>query len=1540
MKRLFSILLLSFLFLVNVTEAQMSINGQTLYGNEWINHNQDYYKIYVEEDGIYRVSQQALLDAGVPVSAINAGNYQLYAMGNQVPVHVSTAGTMGSNDYIEFYGEQNKGAMDAHLYSSPDHLFNPYYSMFTDTLTYFLTWGGGADQFQSTANNLSGLPAAEPYFMAKSLVAYNNKYCRGEPYGGLYESRFSAGEGFGQGFLKTATHTIPTPHIYSAGPQAELRTRFTSAGAGANHQVQIKVNNAVIPIDSANYYNFRMRQVAENFAPSVLSANNTVTINGMAGSADQHTTSFAMITYPRQFNFDNESIFKFDIAANPANKKYLEISNFNHGGTAPVLYDLTNNLRIVTTLNGNTVRIALPPSVANRELVLVSQNHNYIAIDEVKNANFVDYSSAVNQGDYILVSNELLFDDGAGNNYVQQYADYRATTGYTPIIVTTEQLYDQFGYGISRHSQSVRNITGYSLANWSPKPRYMFMIGKSRPYYSVRRAWNKQPAFTTTFGHEPSDALLTATTQSDAPRLSFGKLPVTNADQIRVYLEKMMTYEDVNETLPQTIEDKAWRKRVLHLGGGDPNIQTTIINNLGNYEDKVSNEYYGGEVVNFIQNSAEPTTVSATGLLDSLISGGSSLMTFYGHSSVSNIDFNIGTPEDYDNIDKYPMFFSLGCYSGQIHTKTYGLSESFVLAEDRGSIAFLATVWLSSLGALDVFGDMFYQKLSVDNYGEGVGDITREAIAALSTDLNVYNRIVYQQMTLNGDPAVRINNEQAPDYLIREPEISFAPDAPKSTENLEISFSVVNLGKTESQPFPLRIERTLPDGSTVVVVNEMITSTGFEEFLTYTIPPIETAAGMNHFKIIADSDNVIVELPDPSAEDNNEGTASVFLYDGVVKPISPTDYSIQGDANAIELKAQINDRYADQSLTYIIQIDTTETFDSPLRSSTNITQTGGALSWVPPTTFTNETVYYWRVIVQPGQVANSAGWESRSFTYIDGEYPGWDQSHHYQFLDDTYDNTLVYNEDTREFEFVNGGIEVVVSNAHAGVLPISKIDYAVGGSRIYDMEGCEQDRGGFVIALMDEEADPIWNDAVDLPNNVGEHSSYICKSTQPAFTFPTDTPEGQQELVDFLTNTLPTLTDVHDMLIYSLNDYLPETFSPALSAALANLGLAELTNATEGAPYAGLIDLEENTVEEQIAASETDVIQAIFSIKDPWDNGTMTSTTIGPATEWGSVHWNVTDKEDHDEAYLSVYGIRADGTRVLLLTGITANDLVFNQNVVDASVYPYLELEYVASDEVNNTPPQLDFWRVIYEANPCYQLAIKAILEGPYNAVTGQMNTALSSGRKILPGQTPVNNLVSPTPAGQPYSIAPWNYTGNEGSDFTDSDYTGNEVDWVLASIRTDIQKADEIAQAAGLLMKDGSVRFIGDCPVETDLSGPFYVVLEHRNHMGVMSPQPINVSGGNITVDFTTQDSFRDATGTGQKEIAPGVWVMLSGDLGQTADIQSYDINGGDKIIWTEGNGNFDVYRTSDADLNGDSNGNDKIFWEKNNGRSSRVPR
>ena len=59
---------------------------------------------------------------------------------------------------------------------------------------------------------------------------------------------------------------------------------------------------------------------------------------------------------------------------------YLEISNFNYNGVAPVLYDLTNGARYVCDITDPTlVKVLLQPSAVDRKLVLVSEDAGNIS---------------------------------------------------------------------------------------------------------------------------------------------------------------------------------------------------------------------------------------------------------------------------------------------------------------------------------------------------------------------------------------------------------------------------------------------------------------------------------------------------------------------------------------------------------------------------------------------------------------------------------------------------------------------------------------------------------------------------------------------------------------------------------------------------------------------------------------------------------------------------------------------------------------------------------------------------------------------------------------------------------------------------------------------------------------------------------------------------------------------------------------------------------------------------------------------------------
>ena len=89
------------------------------YGNSWINYNHQYFKVKVWEEGIYRISRQTLLFAGIPVSSIDPRKVQVFRDGQEQFIYLEgeSDGIFDANDFIEFYGRRNDGSLDKKLYA-------------------------------------------------------------------------------------------------------------------------------------------------------------------------------------------------------------------------------------------------------------------------------------------------------------------------------------------------------------------------------------------------------------------------------------------------------------------------------------------------------------------------------------------------------------------------------------------------------------------------------------------------------------------------------------------------------------------------------------------------------------------------------------------------------------------------------------------------------------------------------------------------------------------------------------------------------------------------------------------------------------------------------------------------------------------------------------------------------------------------------------------------------------------------------------------------------------------------------------------------------------------------------------------------------------------------------------------------------------------------------------------------------------------------------------------------------------------------------
>jgi len=242
----------------------------------------------------------------------------------------------------------------------------------------------------------------------------------------------------------------------------------------------------------------------------------------------------------------------------------------------------------------------------------------------------------------------------------------------------------------------------------------------------------------------------------------------------------------------------------------------------------------------------------------------------------------------------------------------------------------------------------------------------------------------------------------------------------------------------------------------------------------------------------------------------------------------------------------------------------------------------------------------------------------------------------------------------------------------------------------------------------------------------------------------------------------------------------------------------------------------------------------------------------------------------------------------------------------------------------------------------CQTVRLKVYLEGAYKPALNQMDTTLNF-KGLLPGETPIFFLYTPTPAGQPYTVAPWNYVGNLGLQYGDGmgdiPYPTDVVDWILVQVREEgILPANTIWTCAGWVHKDGTVTFPENVPQPViNTNNDYYIVVQHRHHLGILSPSFVNIEcdGAFLNWDFTTSNSYQPLFRFGQKELEPGVWGMFTGSGEQITSISA--ISSPDRTTWKVWQG-FNSYNPGDYIMTGFTDSGDETAWKNNQNRTSGV--
>jgi flagellar hook assembly protein FlgD len=1172
----------------------------------------------------------------------------------------------------------------------------------------------------------------------------------------IYSSAYDVGEFWGSGNITPTAPLVDSKsnlYVNTSGPNATIRFGMVGDADDAR-TAEVTVNGTVVGDTVMNGFSDWL--TTEQVPVSLLSSNSITVnyINNSTVSTDWMVASFYELNYPRLFNFGGQEDFYFQLPARSAGF-LLNITNVPLiAGSTPVLYDETNGLQYTAVVNpDNSLSFALGGSTAGRNLVLVNEDPATVqSVTSLTVKNFVNFSNAAIQGNFVIISNPILYPNGTGGNAVADYMNYRKSSvggGFDAQMYDINELVDQFGFGIAKDPLSIQNFLRYANSTWSVKPAYVLLIGHGMCYtdYWAYHNGNHDPLadqldLVPTFGYPASDNMLDVNNgQSTVPNTPIGRLSVCTGAEIETYLTKLEQYEQVQQTAPNTVAGRLWMKNFVHLTGvSEPYLGTIICNYMVAYQQIITDTLIGASVSLFCDGNASTVAQVPPGLISNLFSTGFSVLNYFGHSSNAGLGYNLDNPSDYDNVDKYPVFFVNGCDAGdffiydpnRMSGVSLTLSESYELANQRGSIGFVAATNFEIVNYCNIYLNDLYLLMDGQDYGKPLGQLQKDALQGLinSTPGDFFGRSHAEQMAINGDPYMKL--DQGPtDYDIESSGVVINPSfISTSNTSFTVSAKFYDLGKAVNDSLGVIVTRIYPNGTSTTLYNKKVAPVFYADSIQLTVPIVPTRdIGDNKIVVTIDPGNVIPEI----TYANNSITTDVYIYQNGATPVYPYNYAIINTPTSL-LVASTNNPIL-PTAQYEMQLDTTQNFNSSLLVTKTLTQIGGELEFNPGVTYRDSTVYYWRVAAVPA-AGTQAVWGNASFIYIDPSRSttGFNQSHYFQHeASTTNEITLGAN---RQWAFNTNYHNIYQRNAVYPDGGTYDVDFSVSVDGAQNIQSACLGQSLIFNVFNPVTMDP-WKNVDSNGNNLylsGSAAANCVVTRNYNFEFSYMDAADRYKMVRFM-DSIPngywvTVKNI-PFDVQSENVYAPQwladtaIYGPGVSlySSLYNAGFTGVGEFTT--PLAFLFIYKKNdpsfTPQWVVGDTLTSAITLSSTAPAPYFSGTVTSPQIGPAKQWNSVHWRGADATNPatDTVGVQVIGIDTLGNATPLYN-LSRSVQDFNISAINAKQYPYLQFKESTYDSIHGIPYQLHYWRANYVPVPEGALAPNIVLKAPDTVVVGQ----------------------------------------------------------------------------------------------------------------------------------------------------------------------------------------------------------------------------
>ena len=686
---------------------------------QWALAAQPGVKIYIKEDGWYRVGEPELVAAGLS-PGVDPRYLQLYADGEEQCLMVtgSDDGRFDPEDAIEFYGTGlDTPFTDAHVYwlvvgSRPGRRLD---TPFTDIR---LNLG----KRMRIPRGLRGrrAPLSFPFSVElKERTFYFAALTNGER------------ENFFGSVISTepVDQLLTVAHPDPSSPEDAMLEVVLQGATDSTHQIKILFNYVEV---GEVVFSGQEQWRAEIEVPYdlLLEGDNIVTLAAQGGPMDVSLVDYIRLTYWRTYTAD-ENALRFRAMGG----EWISIDGFSSPEIQ--VLDITDPMRmlkvrgkVMTQDSGYAITVKVPGG-GERSLMAFTE-------DKIKRpagiaANLASSWHELSQGaEVIIIGHRDLFES------VRFLKELREQQGWSVVLVDVEDLYDEFNFG-AKSPWALKDFLAQAYAYWNPQPRFVVLVGDTsydpRNYLGFGEFDLVPTKFVDTkYLKTASDDWFVDFDDDELPEMAVGRLPVESAEEATTVVSKIISYEGASGLMNEA-------------------LLVADINDFFNFEGAsgdVADLLPGDMTVSEIFRGQSPTARSD--LLDSL-NQGQLLVNYIGHGSTKIWKGNLLTSLDAWNLTNspyLPFLVSMTCLNGFFQDPySESMAETFLKAEQGGAVA----VWTSS-GLTDPEGQIVMNKELIRLLFNGQGLTIGEAI--MRAKQVVTDGDIRKTWILFGDPTLRL----------------------------------------------------------------------------------------------------------------------------------------------------------------------------------------------------------------------------------------------------------------------------------------------------------------------------------------------------------------------------------------------------------------------------------------------------------------------------------------------------------------------------------------------------------------------------------------------------------------------------------------------------------------------------------------------------------------------------------------------------------------------------------------------------------------